>query len=375
MALLTTDPLAIRIAFSRLPGMNVAMAQQMMARLDTEERFFELSAAQLAMLVGRRHKMLGDDFRRELLSAAEAEARWVSSKGVEVIHYTDPRYPARLAQCADAPVLLYCLGNGYDFNASTMISIVGTRHATNYGLTFTDRLVKTLAERAATPVVIVSGLAYGIDIAAHRAALKYGLPTIAVLAHGLNTIYPAVHRNDAVRIAQEAGAGALITECDTSTVINRGSFLARNRIIAGLSDCTIVMESAAKGGAMATARLAQAYDREVFTLPGRVGDPYSAGCNRLIASNTARMLLSPEDFIENMAIPCKPEEGGQAELPLELTADQQVLLDCLDRQGDCRLSDLSAATAIPVARIMSAMVDLEFKGMIISFPGGLYRRS
>ena len=230
-----------------------------------------------------------------------------------VSYFTDDDFPHRLSGTPDGPVLIYHKGDVSCLNADKMISVVGTRHATPYGIHFCDTLVRDVSERIAD-AVIVSGLAYGIDIAAHRAALSHGVPTIAVLAHGLNPIYPSQHRNDAVKILIEGGL--LLPDYTSQAAMSRGNFLARNRIIAGLSDCTIVVESAEKGGAIVTAGISSSYNRDVFAVPGKVSDIYSAGCNNLIRRNTASLITCCDDMMKAM----RWEMIGDETTPLRLRA-------------------------------------------------------
>ncbi len=266
--------------------------------------------------------------------------------------------------------MLYGLGNA-DLNPPASIAIVGTRHATPYGTAFVDALIKRLAQRMAIKPLIVSGLAFGIDIAAHRAALREGLPTAAVLAHGLNTIYPAQHRTTAVEIARSEGM--LLTDYRSCDPIHKGNFLARNRIVAGLVDCLIVVESAAKGGALITARIADSYSRDVFAVPGRLGDKFSAGCNKLIARSRAHLITGADDLIEAMQWPVREEETAQLSLFPELSPADQAIIDLLSERGEARPAEIALALGQPIGKIMAALVDLEFKGRAIAFPGGLYR--
>ena len=362
--------LRYRLAFSRIKGMTPMLAADILGKVDSEKAFFDCTERQLSTLLTTRSPILTDGYRSSLLAEADGEMRFIGDNGVTPLYITDEGYPRRLGECVDAPVMLYTLGQ-CDLNSRVMIGIVGTRHATVYGTRWVEGLVAELASRMAEKPVIVSGLAHGIDIAAHKAAMRHGLPTAAVLAHGLSTIYPAVHRREAAEMAR--GKGMLITEYTSSAPVHRGNFLARNRIVAGLCDCVIVVESAAKGGAMVTARLAREYDRDVFAVPGRVGDTYSAGCNALIARNVAALVDSADTLAAAMCWEMRHDEGTQESLPLDLSEDAQLILDHLRDNGDTRLNSLSIAVGRPIAKVMSALVSLEFKGLVISMPGGLYR--
>lgn len=360
--------LEYRIAFSRLKGVTPSIGSRLLALTGGEENFFTATCSQLKALVGSDSPILADNYRSRLLEAARREADFIRANSIRFIYFSDPCYPYRLLECDDAPLSLFGLGE-CDLNARHIVSIVGTRHATPYGISFINSLVKGIAESVGD-VVIVSGLAYGADIAAHRAAMKSGLKTAAVFAHGLNTVYPSAHRNDAAAIIRDGGA--VLTEYTHADPIHRANFLARNRIIAGLADCTVVAESAEKGGAIVTARIAGSYNRDVFALPGRSSDPYSRGCNRMIAANSAALIQDADDLIDAMRWDRKPTEGNQPQLFPQLSENEQTVVDLLKTNGEARLNEISIKTAIPIGRLMSVLVDLEFKGIIINYPGGKY---
>lgn len=360
-----------RIAFASLRGINAKLADELLSRIGSEERFFQATRDELRAAIGFDNKIFDTVYRTSLVEKARDESRFVNDNGVRALYYRDADYPQRLTECDDAPLMLYTLGD-LDLNAHRFVSIVGTRHATAYGNNFVDRLVKELAEKVDGGVTIISGLAYGIDIAAHSTALRYGLPTAAVLAHGLTTIYPAQHRNTAAEIIHRGGM--LITDYQSDAPIHRANFLARNRIVAGLSDCLVVVESAEKGGAMTTARIASAYSRDVFALPGRISDTYSAGCNRLIADNIAGLIQNTDDLIKAMNFPSakKPE---QPSLFIELTAEEQAVVDYLTNHGEAGINQLTIHLSQSVARVIALLIDMEYKGLILSYPGGKYTLS
>lgn len=236
---------------------------------------------------------------------------------------------------------------------------------------FVERFINELATLLPEKPVIVSGLAYGIDICAHKAALKCGLPTVGVLAHGLNTLYPSQHRSVAVEMVRNQGM--LLTDYRSSTPVHKGNFLARNRIVAGLSDALVVVESASKGGALVTARLASGYNRDVFALPGRISDRYSAGCNSLIASHMAALVTSASDFCSQMRWPVAEADDAMPSLFPEVTPEEEAVMAVLTARGEATLADLSSRIDLPVARLMSMLIDMEFRALIISIPGGRYR--
>ncbi len=360
-----------QIAFSRLRGLHPQVAEELLARFGSEEGFFNVSSRQLNAVFGRRLQMFDDKIRQLLLDQADSEIKFIEQSGVSPLYFHSEQFPERLERCDDSPLMLYALGDTEVLNSRIAVSIVGTRHATPYGLSFVKRLVERLAERLVEPPVIVSGLALGIDIAAHRAAMAAGLPTVAVLAHGLSTIYPAVHRAEAAKIAR--GGGALVTEYTSTDAVHKGNFLARNRIIAGISDCTVVVESARRGGAMATARVAREYGSDVFAVPGRIGDPYSEGCNTLIHNNVAALISSPDDLIASMGWPCRPEEPEQPALPVALSDDEQSVVDLLTRKSEARLNEISVSLNIPISKLSALMLDMEFRNLVTAYPGGLFR--
>ena len=362
-----------KLAFSRLHGMNVSLGESILSRIGGDpQQFFSMTASQLAAVMGFDSKLFADDMRSRALREAGQEEAFVRANGITTHFFTGDNsgYPVRLRECDDAPSMIYALGE-CNLDGTCMIGIVGTRHATAYGTAFTDRLVTELANTLAERPVIVSGLAYGIDVAAHRAALAAGLPTVAVLAHGLNTIYPAAHRSYAAEIVKSDGA--LVTEYASSDAVHRGNFLARNRIVAGMCDCIVVVESDLKGGALVTARLANDYNREVFALPGRVNDRYSRGCNNLIARNMARIVSDINDIADTMNWKRKTVEGLQQELFSELDPVEQRIVDALMQAGEMRLSELQMSLNEQTHRLMGLLIDMELRGLVVSIPGNRYR--
>ena len=365
-----TDPYLI--AFASLRSINRRLAEGILSRTGDEATFFTLPESKLSAIMGCSNRLFDSDYRAELMQRARNEARFIDENRIHTLYFRNSDYPSRLTECDDAPLMLYTLGE-CDINASHMISIVGTRHATPYGIDFVTRLIDDLAAKLDSPPVIVSGLAYGIDIAAHRAAMNAGLPTVAVLAHGLNTIYPAAHRNAAAEIVHKGGM--LVTDYMSKSVMHKGNFVARNRIVAGLSDCLVVAESAEKGGALITAGIAAAYNRDVMALPGRTSDKYSRGCNRLIASNVAALIDGADALIEAMQWKSKPTEGTQEELPVTMSPDEQSIADYLTANGEGCINEMCVTLGIPISRLMTTLIDMEFKGIIITYPGGKYRLS
>lgn len=358
-----------KIAFSAYRGICKATATALAARGVGPVEFFSLDARTLAALTGLKSDFFDDSRRETALDTARKEYDFIRTNNICAAFYTDDDYPLRLQDCEDAPVMLYRIGtdvSGYRH----VVSVVGTRHATPYGIGFTDRLIKDLASGLDGELLIVSGLAYGIDVAAHKAALREGVPTGAVMAHGLNTIYPADHRGVAARMIRQGGF--LCTEYRVSDRIHKGNFLARNRIVAGLCDVLVVVESDLRGGAMATARIAGEYNREVMAVPGRVGDTYSRGCNNLIATSSAAMIRDASDLVGLLGWETRKPEGVQKELAIELTPQQQSILDFIKSNPDATVNDMCARLGIPYARLSSALFEMEMSDIVMSLPGGKY---
>lgn len=366
----TIAPPIARIAFASLRGINRALGLEILARIQSEEAFFEATERQLSSIMGFNNKIFSRDYRNELIEAAKKEYEFIESRKIRTLYFTDEDYPTRLAECTDAPLILYTIGN-CDMNECHTIGIVGTRHATPYGIEFTKKLVRDLSETVDGKIVIVSGLAYGIDIAAHRAALQSGCQTAAILAHGLNTIYPSAHRNTAVEIVKSGGI--LMTDYKSSEVIHKGNFLARNRIVAGLCDGLVVVESAEKGGALVTARLACDYDRDVFALPGRINDTYSAGCNKLISNNQANLITCADDLINNLNWKRKEKINEQKELFEQLNADEETVITYLQDRGEGQINQMSIDLNMNIGKLTSVLIELEFKGLAVPYPGAKYR--
>lgn len=305
------------------------------------------------------------------LSAAEQEIEWASQKGVQCIACNDPRYPVRLRSCADAPLVLYFFGKG-ELNRLHMVSMVGTRQCTEYGKELCRRFTSELAELV-PGTLVVSGLAYGVDIHSHRAAMAAGLPTVAVLAHGLEQVYPRLHQQTALEMTEEGG---LLTEYVHGSVIDKGNFVARNRIVAGMTEATVVVESAAKGGSLITARLANEYGRSVCAFPGRVSDASSEGCHLLIRKGEAHLITSASDFVQQMGWQAEAtlrKQPVQRQLFLQLTPEEQRIADALAASDGRTLGELVALTSLPASQLASLLMQMEMKGVLKMMVGGMYR--
>jgi len=307
---------------------------------------------------------------KEIFARVERELAFMERYGIRAVFYQDAEYPGRLRNCEDAPILLYVRGD-WDVEKRKVLSLVGTRRATDRGVDLCNRLVEDLAQ-GSPELVIVSGLAYGIDICAHRAALKNNLTTLAILGHGMDTIYPSVHRKTAAEITRQ---GALISEFSSQTPFVRGNFVSRNRIIAGLADATVVVESGEKGGALITADIANSYNRDVFAFPGRVNDARSRGCNHLIKTNKASLIEGAADleYIMGWEVKRQKQRAVQGHLFHDLAPEARQIVDHLREKGELSIDDLGSLCQCPVSRISPILLDLEIQGLVRCLPGSRYK--
>ena len=367
------DSLLYTIALTMVNGVGGVLSRQLLNSLGDAKSIFQEKRQLLERIPGIGSILAAEIKNPEVLRRAEQEIRFAEQEQIDILLWDDENYPTRLRECPDAPLALYYKGNG-NLNTRHIISVVGTRHATHYGQETTARLIEDLA--AAFPdTMVVSGLAYGIDICAHRQALACGLPTVAVLAHGLDRIYPFAHRH----IANEMLAkGGLLTDFPSETNPDRPNFLKRNRIIAGLSEATLVIESAEKGGSLVTADIAFSYDREVFACPGRIHDLYSAGCNQLIRHNKAALLSSAQDLIEALGWQHedKQRKPQQTELLFNESDSQEIqqVLQILQTQDEVHINQLTKLTGFPVQQLTNILFELEMDGRIRTLPGNMYKR-
>ncbi len=362
------SPNLYRIALSRLKGMNQALARHIHERVESLETFFATSERELAQQTELKGRFLSEENRQRALQEAKKEMEFIAKGAIAPLYFTEPDYPRRLLECVDAPPLLYYRGNA-DLNTAKVVSIVGTRRSSAYGRSFCERFIRDLA--AYFPdLIIVSGLAYGIDICAHRQALKEGLSTVGVLAHGLDHIYPSTHRNTAVEMVTRGG---LLTEYPGHHPMHPAFFVARNRIVAGIADAVVIVESREKGGALITAGIAESYHRDVFALPGSVESESSAGCNHLIRRNRAALITSADDFIEAMCWNAPKREVVQQSLFPDLTPEEQKIVDYLSEKGEGQINRMTIDLNQPLSILLSILVELEFKSVIKALPGGVYK--
>jgi DNA processing protein len=364
--------LKYKIALSLIPKVGHVTAKKLVAYIGDFEGVFRASKKHLLKIPDIGETLANNIIYSNVLPLAEQEIEFIEKNNIRVIFYLDKEYPERLKHCIDAPVLLYAKGD-LDLNQRKILSIVGTRNATDEGVSFCTNLVSALADRGHQPV-IVSGLAYGIDATAHTAALANNLPTVAVLGHGLDIIYPASHKTLAKKIVNQ---GLLVTDFPSKSVRDKNNFIKRNRIIAGLSDATIVVESGEKGGALITADIANSYNRDVFAVPGRVTDPYARGCNQLIKTNRAALLEKVEDL--EYILGWEPgkdihTKSIQRNLFIDMSKEEKQIVEILkSSEKELPIDTICLKAQMPTSRVSPILLELEFKGVIKTLPGKTYK--
>ncbi len=355
--------LIYQIALTQISGIGDVLAKNLVSYCGGVEAVFHQKRANLLRIPGIGGKLADAVLSFNDFSAAEKEVTFIEKHQIKPLFYLDKDYPNRLKQFPESPVMLYYLGNA-DLNNTKIVGIVGTRKASEYGKNFVDELCVELAE---TGCLVVSGLAYGIDIQAHRAALKNNLPTVGVMAHGLDRIYPAQHTATAKKMIEQGG---LLTEFSSGTSPDATNFPKRNRIVAALCDVVIVVETALKGGAMITAELANYFNKEVMTLPGRTNDLHSQGCNWLIKQNKAAIITQPRDVFEWMNWDVSAtKKTAQQELPLNLSADETAIVNYLRSNARAGIDDLAFALQLDAGLLAFTLLDMEFKGIVRQLPG------
>lgn len=364
------ETLLFKVALSMIPGIGSVLARNLIAHVGSIEGIFHEKLARLMKIPGIGEVNARRICEASVLDQAKQELEFIEKNQIRTYFYLDDDYPKRFTHCNDAPILFYFKGNA-SFNGEKVISIVGTRNATAYGRQMCDELLRELSEKGYKPLV-VSGLAYGIDIQAHKSALKFNLPTIGVIGHGLDRLYPSAHRKIADSMLENGG---LLTDFPSQTRIEAANFIRRNRLIAGLSDATIVIESGEKGGALITADIASSYNRDVLAYPGRSSDPYSKGCNKLIKRNIAGMIENVADLEYHLGW---EETNGkikpvQQVLFPDLSSDEKKITDLLLQHGKTNIDHISSISGMPVQKLSSILISLEFKGLINALPGKMYQ--
>ncbi|MDZ7741951.1 MAG: DNA-processing protein DprA [Bacteroidota bacterium] len=359
--------LIYQIASTRIPGVGDIVGKKLIAYCGGPEAVFKEKKSNLARIQGISPKTLAGIFDPALLKRAEQEIRFMEKHRIQSLYFTNDDYPARLKQCIDSPLMLYYKGKAV-LNRQKIISIVGTRKATNYGQSVIAELAGGLRQYN---VLIVSGLAYGIDTLAHKSALQNQMDTVAVLAHGLDRIYPFLNRGLAEKIMHQGG---LLTDFMSGTNPDRENFPKRNRIVAGMSDAVVVVESAKKGGALITADIANSYNRDVFAVPGKIKETYSEGCNFLIKTNRAALIQSPDDLIYLMGWKeQKKKPVIQRKIFVELAENERKLVELLKAQDEMGIDQLCIKSKMSATKVASALLNLEFEGLVKCLPGKVYK--
>ncbi|AWM13495.1 DNA-processing protein DprA [Flavobacterium sp. NRK F10] len=358
------NDLFFTLALLQVEGIGDVISKRLLQNFDTAEEVFKAKKTTLAKIDGVGKLLIENLKNPSVFQKAEKELFFLEQEKIKVLFYKDDIYPERLKHCFDAPVILFQSGN-VEMKQQKLISIVGTRKMTTYGSDFTRRFIEDLAPLNPT---IISGFAYGVDILSHQMAMDHGLQTIGVLAHGLNQIYPKNHKRYMVKMEQKGG---FLTEFWTHTKPDRENFVKRNRIVAGISEAIIVIESAEKGGSLITAQIANDYNREVFAVPGRAGDKYSQGCNHLIKTQRAQLLTSAADLVYmlNWEVKKKEPKPVQKQLFVSLTPEEQKVYDFLFRNGREHLDSLSQICGIPVFKLSGILLNMELKGVVKPLPG------
>jgi len=357
-----------QIALTLIPDVGCVHAKILLEHFGTAENIFKAKKKELGLIEGIgevRAKQIKDF---DNFSDAEQEIIFCEKHHIQTLFITDKNYPQRLLNCYDSPTLLYYRGNA-NLNASKIISIIGTRNNTDYGKQITEQFVADIELQS--DVVILSGLAFGIDAIAHKAALQHNIPTVGVLAHGLDTIYPSQHKSLAKDILLNGG---LLTEFRKNTKPDKHNFPRRNRIAAGLSDAAIVIETASKGGSMITAELAYNYNRDVFAVPGKITDSKSSGCLKLIQQNKAIVFTGTEEFMIEMGWQQKKSFiKKQRELFIDLSDDEKVIVEILKEKDSIAIDELYLKSALSSSSVAAAILNLELQNVIISLPGKMYK--
>ena len=362
------------IGTTQIKGIGCGLAKTLIAYLGSPESIFNEKRQNLEKIPGIGSVLSSEIVlqRTDALKRAEKEIEFIQKNNIQTFSFTDNQYPFRLKECPDSPVLLYGRGN-LDLNKGKFIGIVGTRKATDVGKENCRKLIFDIA--ASLPeTVIVSGLAYGVDVCAHKAAIEAKLSTIGVLGHGLDRLYPATHTSVAAKMLENGG---LLAEFTSGTNPDRPNFVQRNRIIASMCDALIVIESNEKGGALITANLANDYNRDVFAFPGRVDDEASRGCNALIKTNKAALIESAQDMLRFMNWETKDKTSAyspQTSLFVDLSDEEQEIFSILRQHPDgIQTNGLAILSAKPFSKISSLLLEMEFKNLVKCLPGNVYK--
>ena len=363
---MTEQDLFHLLALQSVEGVGDIMAKKLITHCGSAEAVFKTKTAQIAAIDGVGSILLNNLKAKSIFEKATQELEFIKANEINAVYFQDEHYPERLKHCIDGPLLLFMSGN-IDLRNRKIISIVGTRQITSYGMEFCRKLIEDLAP---LDPVIVSGFAYGVDIFAHQLAIENNLQTIGVVAHGLNQIYPKTHKKYVAKVEQNGG---FITEFWSSSNPDKENFVRRNRIVAGMSEATIVIESADRGGSLITANMANDYNRDVFAVPGRVTDKYSQGCNNLIKTQKANVLTSAADLIYILNCDIQKETKPiQKQLFVTLEEDEQKVYDYLLKTGKELMDIIALRCDFPIYKISGMLLNMELKGVIRPLPGKLF---
>lgn len=363
------EQLLYHIAITSIPNVGDVTAKKLIAYCGSSEQVFSEKRSSLEKIpgIGEVNAQKIITHKTEALAIAKEELSFIKKNDIVPLFYLNDNYPKRLLQCEDGPILIYTKGS-IELNNPKVVSIVGTRKATDYGKDFCNKIVEELAPHQP---LIVSGLAYGIDVCSHKAAIKNNLQTVGVLAHGLDRLYPQQHSGVAKQMIENGG---LLTDFKSGTNPERENFPKRNRIVAGLSDLTIVIESSKKGGSLITAYLANDYNRDVFALPGRLNDSQSEGCNNIIKNHKAALIQSVKDIEYIMGWEAdKKDQKKQTQLFVELTPEQKIIADIISKQDKIGIDELSLQAKLPMSKTTAMLLEMEFDGVVKTLPGKQYK--
>jgi DNA processing protein len=359
--------LLYQIALSQIKGIGPVLAKNLIAYLGSVEAIFQEKKRNLSRIPDIGPVLSKQITDTKALQRAEKELNFITKNNIQTYFYTEKTYPFRLKECPDSPILLYGKGQ-LPLNTRRTIGVVGTRDASEYGKELCKHMVADLASLS-NEISIISGLAYGIDICSHKAALDADMPTIGIVGHGLDRLYPSAHRNTAVKMLEKGG---LLTEYISGTNPDRQNFVQRNRLIAGMCDGIVVVESGEKGGSLITAESAQSYNRDVFAFPGRVGDTLSAGCNMLIKKNKAALIESATDLANAMCWELGEKKIQQPTLFPDLNEIQQIIVGHLRTEGNTAMNMMALKIGLPVSKTSALLLELEFMGVVRCLPGNIY---
>jgi len=363
---MTEQDLFYLLSLKRIDGVGDIMAKKLLTHCGSAEAVFKTKTSQLAAIDGVGSMLMKSLKDKSVFEKANLELEFIKSNDINAVYFQEEKYPDRLKHCIDGPLLLFTSGN-IDLKNRKIITIVGTRQITSYGTEFCRKLIEDIAP---LDPIIVSGFAYGVDIVAHQLAMEYNLQTIGVLAHGLNQIYPKMHKKYVAKVEENGG---FMTEFWSTSNPDKENFVRRNRIVAGMSEATIVIESADRGGSLITANMANDYNRDVFAVPGRVTDKYSQGCNNLIKTQKANVLTSAADlvYILNWDIQ-KETKPVQKQLFVTLEDDEQKVYDYLLKTGKELMDIIALRCDFPIYKISGMLLNMELKGVVRPLPGKMF---